>query len=314
MTSQANRVEAILERLSTGDSIERLGLGQREGRWDLRGVSAQPLQCAGARNVAGVGLTEIQDRPRFSGLQLESVDFTGATLQGIVFENCTFHDCLFDGADCRGWSVWDSDVSDTSFVDADLRGAALGPLKRMRQNRYERVSFARADFRDAVCSAGVFVEVDFGHAKLIDLDFRASRFERCRFAGDLREVVFWHRNPIVRTLRSNKMEEVDFSEAELRWTEFRGLDMDLVRWPESGNHVLVDSYPRVLSELLAALDGDDSVMGRVLRSLVDRQARWVGKNQRRGIVLHRLDLLEHLDAADVDRAIGLVRETEARYA
>jgi hypothetical protein len=110
------------------------------------------------------------------------------------------------------------------------------------------------------------------------------------------------------------MEEVDFSEAELRWTEFRGLDMDSVRWPESGNHVLVDSYPRVLSELLAALDGDDSVMGRVLRSLVDRQARWVGKNQRRGIVFHRLDLLEHLDAADVDRAIGLVRETEARYA
>jgi hypothetical protein len=207
--------------------------------------------------------------------------------------------------------VWNTRIRDSSFVDANLAGSALGPTKRMKHNRYERVSFARADLRDVVCSAGVFNDVDFDHTKLVDIDFRASRFERCRFTGPLREVVFWHRHPIERTLRANNMTDVDLSAAELHWTEFRGLDLDSLRWPESDDHVLVDCYPEVLRGLLTALAADESVMGRVVRALAERDHQWVGANQRRGIVFNRLDLLEELEPTEVERAVGLVRTIES---
>ena len=42
------------------------------------------------------------------------------------------------------------------------------------------------------------------------------------------------------------MVNVDLSRAKLRWVEFRGLDLDTVRFPDDEDHLILNDYPRSL--------------------------------------------------------------------
>jgi hypothetical protein len=78
----------------------------------------------------------------------------------------------------------------------------------------------------------------------------------------------------------NPMEEVDFSEAELRSVEFRRLDHDRVKFPQSTDPLIVHHYECVLERAVRELQPDGLWKG--LRALMEHRLKWVGPRQEVG--------------------------------
>ena len=153
------------------------------------------------------------------------------------------------------------------------------------------VDFSRSDMRGLISTTATYVDCNFSHARLDKIDFQSSSFIRCRFAGEVREVLFYDNAFDPRKKEANPMEDVDFSQAQLRWVAFRRLNLDRVRLPESRDHLILKNYPCVLRKALAAVKDDESLHGRGLSRVLANYLKWAGPNQQVG-VLNRLNFLE----------------------
>jgi hypothetical protein len=134
------------------------------------------------------------------------------------------------------------------------------------------------------------VECMFVDSKIDRVDFKGVVFEKCRFAGQLREVVFRRHASGGEALPANEMNEVDFRDAELRMVEFRGLDMARVLWPVGVEHVLVYDYIASLRRALAALQRRPDLASRKFCGYLEHTLKWASPTQKCGI-FHRADLL-----------------------
>jgi len=301
----------VFGRLTAGKSLRDLGLGEHDGRVDLRGISAPAPVQKGAREQQGWVIQEVGGLVKFERVKLVDLDFSGSRLESLRFFNATIANCRFDEARCQDWRLWAVDVTDTSFVGADLRKAVLGAWYEGRGDVYERVNFSRANLRSIVCPAATFVDCDFGDAQLAKVDFQSSSFIRCRFAGLLREVMFYDHGFKTGKPDPNPMEDVDFSQAELRMVEFRRLNLDRVKLPTSSDQLIVHHYRCVLERALRELQGDARWSG--LRVVMEHRLKWAGPRQEVG-EFNRRDLVEMGDEAEAEFAVKLLHRLEAECA
>lgn len=176
---------------------------------------------------------------------------------------------------------------------------------------YQRVGFSRANLRSIACHTATFVDCDFSNAQLVKIDFQSSSFIRCRFAGLLREVMFYDHGFKTGKRDPNPMEDVDFSDAELQWVEFRPLDLDRVRFPQSSHHLIVNSYRCVLEKAVRELQAD--ARGKGLCAVMENRLKWAGPHQEVG-EFNRRDLLEMVVEAEAERAFSLLRRLEKECA
>ena len=300
---------AVFARLGArrSKSLEGLPLGTHEGRIDLRGIWSDRPEVARRSEIAGMQAEMLRHLLELRKARLEHLDLTGARLESLRMLRCTIRDCRFDGAYCQDWRLWGVEVEDSSFKGADLRSAMLGAPHGSRDTHYHRVDFSHANMRE-VSSAAEYTDCDFGHAKLANIDFGSSRFTRCRFVGELREVIFWKFGHDLDEPKENPMEHVDFSPAILNYVEFRGLDLDRVILPTSEEHLIVDEYRCVLQRAIAALAGDSSNWALMLRGGLEHDLKWAGSNQQRG-VFYKPNLGQN--EREIQASVGLLRACEA---
>lgn len=299
--------DEVFSRLLGGRPLDDLHLGKHDGRVDLRGIAAPPPERLKGFATKGWVVSELVGLLKFTGVVLTDLDFSGARLDGFRFFNATVSNCRFDDAQCKDWRIWAAEVTDTSFVGADLRKAVIGGWYEGRGDVYERVDFTRANLRSIVCPAATFVDCDFGHAQLVKIDFQSSSFIRCRFAGLLREVMFYDHGFRTGKPDPNPMEDVDFSDAELKWVEFRRLDLDRVTLPTSNHHLIVHSYRCVLEKAVSELQADARWKG--LRAVMEHRLKWAGPRQNIGEFNQR-DLAEAGGEAEANFAVSLLRRLE----
>jgi hypothetical protein len=197
------------------------------------------------------------------------------------------------------------------FVGTDLRTAVLGVWYEGHGGIYRKVNFSRANLRHTVWAAGTFVDCEFGEAQLAKVDFQSSSFIRCRFAGLLREVMFYDHGFRTGKPDPNPMEDVDFSDAELRMVEFRRLNLDRVTLPESSDHLIVHRYRCVLERAMRELDERSERLG--LQAVLEHMLKWAGPHQEVGI-FNRRDLVEMFEEAGAELATRLLRRLEAECA
>jgi uncharacterized protein YjbI with pentapeptide repeats len=305
------RAEEIFGRLLAGSRLDDLRLGEHDGRVDLRGIGAPPPERLETLEKNGWVVAELGGLPKFESVKLADLDFSGGLLEGFRFFNTTINNCRFDGARCHDWRLWAVDVTDTGFVGADLRKAVLGAWYQGRGDVYRRVNFSGANLRSIVCPTATFIDCDFGDAQLAKVDFQSSSFIRCRFAGLLREVMFYDHGFKTGKPDPNPMEDVDFSEAELRWVEFRRLDLDRVELPKSTDHLVVHDYRCVLEGAIRELQTDARRKG--LRGVMENRLKWAGPHQEQG-EFNRRDFVEMGDEAEAEFAVSLLRRLEAECA
>jgi uncharacterized protein YjbI with pentapeptide repeats len=297
----------VLGRLLAGKSLDDLQLGEHDGRVDLRGIAAPASERLGAFERKGWVVQELGRPLKFERVQLVNLDFSGGRLESFRFFNTTISHCRFDEARCQDWRLWAVDVTDTSFVGADLRKAVLGAWYEGRGDVYQRVNFSHANLRSIVCPAAAFIDCDFGDAQLAKVDFQSSGFVRCRFAGMLREVMFHDHGYKTGKPDPNPMEDVDFSEAELRMVEFRHLNLDRVKFPNSSDHMVVHHYRCALERAVRDLESDTAHRG--LRTVLEHELKWAGSHQKVG-VFNRRDFVEMFEEDGADFAVALLRRRE----
>ena len=73
--------------------------------------------------------------------------------------------------------------------------------------------------------------------------------------------------------------------------EFRGLDLDTVRFPDDEDHLILNDYPRLFDRLLQTLMGREDSASRRLAAVLGNRRKWADQKQTGG-VLNRNDLLE----------------------
>lgn len=282
--------EALI-RLASGRSIEGLGLGERNGRVNLNGLTVpqptaiKPLLLAFADVVSVQGLIEIRGRV------LRSMDFTGGRLDSLRFFDSSMSDCIFDECRCRDWRAWGTTFEGCRFREADLREAALGGVIGGKVNIFRNVAFIETDFRQTAFSAAQFVGCAFENCNLTKVNFGGSSFTDCVFEGELREVCFNRTAFGYESLKPNEMAGVDFSRAVLRMTEFRCLNMENVRFPADNGHIIVDDYPATLDNLIQVFESRTDMGSKGLVVDLTMLRKWAGSKQRRG-VLNKKDLIE----------------------
>ena len=301
--------QEVWRRLAGGESLRDLAIPEYEARLDLRGISVPEVTKEELPPFRNWGLHKLHGPLEFRNVHFDGIDFTGSDLAHVQFFNSKITECRFDGALCGNWGVRAADIIRTSFVDAKLRDAVLGPWYQGRGNRYQFVDFSRADMRGLISTTATYVDCNFSHARLDKIDFQSSSFIRCRFAGEVREVLFYDNAFDPRKKEANPMEDVDFSQAQLRWVAFRRLNLDRVRLPENRDHLVLKNYPCVLRKALAAVKDDESLYGRGLTRVLGNDLKWVGPNQQIG-VLNRLDFLEVWGAEGEIFAVELLRRAE----
>jgi uncharacterized protein YjbI with pentapeptide repeats len=188
--------------------------------------------------------------------------------------------------------VWSTSFANVSFRSADLCGAVLGGTSDndSRRNTFHDVDFTAADMRGSIYGAAEFVRCKFNHAKLDKVDFQSSAFTDCSFEGELRDVLFYHRGFDCERFPPNEMKRVDLRRAKLRGSEFRGLDLDEVSFPEDEDHIVVEDYPQILDRLLAHFGERPDMGSRGLTARFKHKKQWLGPRQRVG-VLNKRDLI-----------------------
>ncbi len=262
-----------------------------DGRLDLRGLVAPDARVSKRSVVAGRAIEARQGIVTLRDVRWKGIDFSGARLPSLRFFDCSIEGCKFDSADCPGWRMWGTQASGTSFVGANLRQAALGGVDGSKRNLFRSVDFSAADLRQTSYVSAEFVGCVFRNTNLKGVDFQGSVFVDCSFEGELREVLFYREGFTGKGFPPNQMKGVDFRKASLRHVEFRGLDMDGVRWPDDSEHILIQDYVAGLDRALAALRSRSDVGAKKLAASLAICRKWVGPHQRQG-VLNKRDLDE----------------------
>lgn len=229
-----DQIEALHRILREVQAGSEGPFGRTDSRTDLRDF---PLNLAAQRTSRGGRLLK--------GLRLENVDLSGADLSGVRLEDSTFENCLLDRAVLENLTDLANRFFGCSFSSTSWRNAGIG----YGGSTFAECSFYRAEFKGAVFIRGEFDDTVFNECRLDGIDFGASSFCRCVFTGTLRDVWFRGRFPNRAKTRRfgkprpNKMEQVDFSSANLRDIIFSDCcGMGSVVLPDDGRHHLLDRW------------------------------------------------------------------------
>ena len=202
-----------------------------------------------------------------------------------------------------------------SFRSTDLRGALLGGTSDgdSRRNRFHNVDFTAADMRGTMFRATEFVRCKFNRAKLVKVDFQSSAFIDCSFEGELREVIFCRRGFDCERFPPNEMKQVDLRRTTLRGSEFRGLDLDEVLFPQDEDHIVVGDYPQTLDRLLAYFGGRSDMGSQRLAARFEHEKQWLGRRQRVG-VLNKHDLVASGGEEGLNTVMKIIGPAQRRQA
>jgi uncharacterized protein YjbI with pentapeptide repeats len=305
----ANVQSEVWSRLIESKPLSDMGLGSIGGRFDIRGTCApSPMTDKSYRSPFGE-VHQLVGAVTIRGATWKSLDFSNSRMEALRFFGCTIDDCVFDRCSCRDWRLWSTTVSDSRFHSADLRQSGLGGIQGGIRNAYRNVDFSEADLRSTAYHAAEFTNCTFKNTRLDGVDFQTSVFTNCHFEGVLREVQFHRRGFRGDAFPPNEMLRVDFSRAKLRWVEFRGLDLESVRFPEDDEHIVLNDYRAALGRLLDTLKCRTDLAGRRLASALEMARKWAGPRQQRG-VLNTRDLFEMCGTEEeLNRFLDLIEAT-----
>ncbi len=280
----------VWELLLKGDPLANLP-STPEGRIDVRGLIAPATSVGDAISDDHSDFRDQKGNVVIRKVHWRGIDFSRARLDSLRIFDSTLENCVFDDSRCKDWRLWGTVVTGCSFRSADLRTSALGGVDDGRRNAFRSVDFSRADLRGTAYKAADFVDCIFQDTNLTKVDFATTRFERCTFAGELREVLFYRTAYQGEQFPPNEMLAVDFRRARLRYVEFRGLDLEKVSFPEDADHLVFTEFRSTLDRVIASLKGHSEIGFKKLVAYLGVYRKWAGPNQKRG-VLNKQDLVE----------------------
>ena len=262
--------EEALDRLKRGLAPTAARLPVVNGLIDLRGFQFPSLlllnEISGSHGrLSGRDrVQQIKGRLTLRRITLADIDFSFAKVAGTFWENCTFERVKFRDANLQGVRFAACNFSDVDFDLSNMENTYHGTTLDSTNGTYERVTFRASNLVGSMYSSPRFSHCDFSRARLDGVDFRGSRFERCKFAGRLYQVWFRGRFPDASPgeqdgLRRtgvdpaslvNLMHQIDFSDAVLDDCMFvNGIDLSTCRFSNDGVHIVIQNRIETFREL-----------------------------------------------------------------
>lgn len=185
-------------------------------------------------------------------LNFESVDLSCAELRGTWWTRCNVKDSLFSKTDFREVHIEASKFSNCTFSRCDFRDAYLNTSRRSESGSFENVVFHRSNLSRVIFGFPILRNCSFENCKLSTTQFSASQFYDTKFAGPIESVFFkgkldppfgWFEKLIYAKKKYsifNPMENVDFSQAELKGVSFLNeIDLRKCKFPTGENYLMI---------------------------------------------------------------------------
>jgi uncharacterized protein YjbI with pentapeptide repeats len=285
----AKLAEEVYSRIASSQTLDGLGLDLIDGRPDLRGLTL-PAGPAPAGRGAGRQPQSRAATRMVRDARLIGLDLSDARLDHLRLFNCRVENCRFDRAQLDDLRIWGTTFVRSSFVRTRLTGATLGSgTEHAARNVWQDVDFSGASMRGAVVDQATFSGCDFGQAKIDKLEFRQCEIANCRFAGRLRDVIFYGRATSDGPA-SPPFEHVDLSAAVLDMCEFDGCRFVDSTFPADPDVRVVASFPEVGQRALEALRGDASQAAKDLKVIINHALHGPPLEPDAVYVLNRRDL------------------------
>ena len=279
-----------------GGRLDRVGLGEHEGRVDMRAFDTPPVRArSGALTPNRGGILNFLKRTGRNGWvtlqnsRLESVDFTHARLPGLTFRGATFVDCLFDRGDLDNAKFGACRFERCSFARAELSVVSLGeignPLGRPLSSQFIDCRFANATLGFTFSWGSEFTRCDFSRTRFRDTHWYGCSFLDCVFAGEIRGSEFRSTDPATRMRpRPDMLDGVDLSRTSLVECEFYGLNFDRTVFPHDNDHLVVEDFPCFLEHAIALLTDHKTKAAEYNLHKMTRERARLGPAQRRGVI------------------------------
>jgi uncharacterized protein YjbI with pentapeptide repeats len=168
-------------------------------------------------DIIGVFKTKIK------GTAFKNVDFSYADLNNVIFENCSFADCLFTCSVLHNIILENCKFLRCFFPYTDLRAAGVGidggefEWCEFLRPKLSRISFHLVTFKNIE-----FVGKDWSH-----VGFGVADFWNCRFIGVFRDCEFQDRGASKKLTKFAEKNKFGFHNVDLTAAEFT-----LVGFPE----------------------------------------------------------------------------------
>ncbi len=320
----------MLHALRKGRKLEGMdGVGLVNGRFDLRGLAVPRPEVTGSSAFKNYELSFLSGRIEFRRIILDNADLSYSDFTDVIWKNCNLSNVDFRSARLRGVGFWSCSLTNISFDGSDLRDAVLDGANGSSPSSFVDVNFCKVNLESTGGGLPLFRNCDFSNANLRKVDFDGARFENCKFAGLLYDVAFrphasiyvasalpWQRlDPKKFT---NRMEFVDFSQADLRYVGFNGVDLSSCTFPCDENHLVIRSQRQVFLRAVDVISSEwqDPERTSALRMIDNiyirpgiREGRQPSAEQiaQPIEVVNRLDLRETLKPGVGDRVFDLLR-------
>lgn len=204
--------------------------------------TAPPVLSASLQEI-GDGLAYLQDarredmpveQCRIKGLTAENEDFYKLSLEGVVFENCTFLHCNFEKASFIDVRFKNCDFSNSILGDCYFNRCEFLFVKGVGTDFHESL-FKETGWQECGLSFANFSGTRWESAVLSGCDLQESYLADCRFKKvdwkglNLRRASFFHTPLKGMDLRENDVEGIIVSEEK---GELRGAVTDLYQAAE----------------------------------------------------------------------------------
>jgi hypothetical protein len=95
----------IWDRLLRGRDLNDLGLASRNGRLDLASLFLPQPSVERRFRTKVADVSVLSKITKVDGVEWNSLDFTGARLNGLLFFGSSVVNCVFDGSACQQWGL-----------------------------------------------------------------------------------------------------------------------------------------------------------------------------------------------------------------
>ena len=256
-------------------SFESVGnLEKIDGRYDFRGIAFNE-----SPEMLKVKSYEVAAKPLiFGGLDLSRIDFSYADFRGTYWTKCNVTNSIFLKANFKNVEINASNFLNITFDKCNFGYGYLNTRSGSESGTFIKVTFRECDLSKTIFHFPVVQNCIFENCKLYETNFDVSQFYDTKFVGLLDSVFFRGRieaspdffSKLFRPKRLDKivnpMENVDFSEAELRGVSFSdGIDLGKCVFPDNGQYLFVENlqetYSKAKEIINESWEGEDKRVG-----------------------------------------------------
>jgi uncharacterized protein YjbI with pentapeptide repeats len=231
-------LKAVIIHLSDQRPLDNLkGIQNIDSRFDLRGISF-PKEYVDY-NYKGKQMHQVAGSLKFKNIRVENVDFSYADIQQTEWKNCVFKDVKFYATQMEQVVITNCDFEDVEFINTRLSYSHLNIRTGKKSGSFKNVAFRKSKLNETYFSFPTIEDCCFEDCNLYAADFDGSRFKNCKFKGEVNSAWFrrhsirefepnYFLNQVDKTKFTNEMDNVDFSEAVLKYVTF-SKDLNLTK-------------------------------------------------------------------------------------